>query len=72
MSSHTSAGASCCIAILKQQQEGSLHHHQAGSPLVNANQPSTKNCTIVENGRVVVKPIQVVSPQSAESKGTVS
>ncbi len=54
MSVSTSA---CCAAILRQQQEENIHHHkQCAKTPVNCEQSTTsKKCTVVENGRVVVK-----------------
>jgi hypothetical protein len=59
----TSASAcSCCVTVLNQQNRETLHHQRP--PLVNsASQPPTKLCTVVENGRVVVRPIDELPNQ---------
>ncbi|TFI53247.1 hypothetical protein BLD44_018130 [Mastigocladus laminosus UU774] len=57
MSVPTSA---CCAAILRQQQEENIHHHQqcAEVPVKCDDRNTTsKKCTVVENGRVVVKTV---------------
>jgi hypothetical protein len=52
--------AACCAVILNQQQEQNFHHQQQyANTVVNHERcPSSQNCTVVENGRVVVKPAQ--------------
>jgi hypothetical protein len=65
----TSAGVCSYIAVLNQQSE-TLHHqeqsnlferptggHSQPEDAVNKQSRAPKNCTVVENGRVVVKPI---------------
>lgn len=54
MSFTTSA---CCAVTLSQQQEHNIHHHQqcADAP-VNSGKNTSHNRTVVEDGRVVVKP----------------
>jgi len=61
MSLPTSA---CCVVFLNQQQQNaeeynqSLNNDQQSLDDEEVNQPKTKskNCTVVENGLVVVKP----------------
>ena len=50
--------ASCCAVVLNQQQQQNLHHHHqcAGGGAEKSDKPVVK-CTVVENGRVVVKPL---------------
>ena len=52
--------ASACIVVLKQQQEQVLQHHNEQCERAAAAPCRTvsHNCTIVENGQVVVKPTQ--------------
>ena len=53
--------ASSCIVVLKQQQEQAIQHHHepcAKAAIVPCKTVSP-NCTIVENGQVVVKPLPV-------------
>ncbi|MUG96708.1 hypothetical protein F7734_31960 [Scytonema sp. UIC 10036] len=56
MSLTTSA---CCAVTLNQQQEQNIHHHkQCADALPNNSTYTSKTCTVtvVENGRVTVKP----------------
>jgi hypothetical protein len=57
--------ASSCIVVLNQQREQAIQHHDQydKAPIAPCN-ALTHSCTIVENGRVVVKPLQpsVVEP----------
>ncbi|PMB38902.1 hypothetical protein CEN41_22735 [Fischerella thermalis CCMEE 5330] len=48
--------SACCAAILRQQQQENIHHHkQCAKVPLNCEQSTTsKKCTVVENGRVVV------------------
>ncbi|KAM3096941.1 hypothetical protein ACKFKG_09645 [Phormidesmis sp. 146-35] len=63
MSTSTSAGVGSCISVLNQQSE--MQHHQNQSdchqPDCRTYSAPPKSCTVVENGRVVVKPIQPVT-----------
>ena len=57
----------CCIVVLNQQQEQNIeHNHNQSSEADEANQckHKTKNCTVVENGLVVVRSSQA-PPQEA-------
>ncbi|MBW4612322.1 MAG: hypothetical protein KME21_03410 [Desmonostoc vinosum HA7617-LM4] len=49
---------SCCVVVLNQQQEQNniCHQNQCQDEPVYYSQSGVKNCTVVENGRVVVKP----------------
>lgn len=52
--SHYSCG--CCVAVLHQQQETNIsHQNQSKDASVNDSKHVSKTCTVVENGRVVVK-----------------
>ncbi len=57
MSVPTSA---CCAAILRQQHEENIHHHQQCTevPVKCDRYRTSKKCTVVENGKVVVKEVQ--------------
>lgn len=57
MSPSTSA---CCAALLNQRQQTNINHCQqiATQASVSCNQTKPKYRTVVENGRVVVKPIE--------------
>ncbi|MDM9383409.1 hypothetical protein QUB80_22215 [Chlorogloeopsis sp. ULAP01] len=52
--------AACCAVILNQQQEQNFHHQQqcANTTVNHGRSASSQNCTVVENGRVVIKPVQ--------------
>ncbi|MCA1991036.1 MAG: hypothetical protein LDL41_03175 [Coleofasciculus sp. S288] len=69
---------SCCPTVLHQQQESNLHHqnrlaHQLADDASASFHPSKrKYCTVVENGRVVVKPIASVPSQLDVSTETPS
>jgi hypothetical protein len=53
------ASSTCCVAVLNQQREANFHHkNECQDVPVNESCTSVKNCTVVENGRVVVKPLQ--------------
>ncbi|MBD2680037.1 MULTISPECIES: hypothetical protein [Nostoc] len=55
----SSTSCSSCVVILNQQQEENISHKkQCQDVPVNDTNNTGKNCTVVENGRVVVKPIQ--------------
>jgi hypothetical protein len=57
----------CCVIVLNQQQEQNIsHQNQPQDMPVNQSKSNVKNCTVVENGRVVVKPLQ---PQPNETSG---
>jgi len=48
-----------CVVILNQQKEHNLtHQQQSQDKLINYSKNKGKNCTVVENGRVVVIPAQ--------------
>ncbi|MBW4638083.1 MAG: hypothetical protein KME05_07570 [Gloeocapsa sp. UFS-A4-WI-NPMV-4B04] len=47
----------CCVVTLNQKQQQTIHHcnQSADNTSVKHAQPKLKNCTVVEDGRVVVK-----------------
>lgn len=49
----------CSVVVLNQHQEQNISHQNKcqGEP-VHHSKSAVKNCTVVENGRVVVKPLQ--------------
>ncbi|WP_138498002.1 hypothetical protein [Nostoc sp. PA-18-2419] len=50
---------SSCVVVLAQQQEQNISHQkQCRDMPANYSQNTGKNSTVVENGRVVVKPSQ--------------
>ncbi len=56
----------CCVAVLNQQQEQNISYQNQSQPVPVANSKSlVKNGTVVENGRVVVKPLQLPINQSS-------
>ncbi|MEA5504854.1 hypothetical protein VB735_17420 [Halotia wernerae UHCC 0503] len=53
------ASCACCVAVLNQQQEQNIFYQNQCQAIPVANSKNlVKNCTVVENGRVVVKPLQ--------------
>jgi hypothetical protein len=44
--------------VLKQQQEQNIQHQKECPSVADKQCQKPKNCTVVENGRVVVKPLQ--------------
>ncbi|MDZ8227396.1 MULTISPECIES: hypothetical protein [unclassified Nostoc] len=57
----------CCVVVLNQQQEQNIsHQNQCQDVPVNPSKSMGKSCTVVENGRVVVKPLQAPVNQTVE------
>lgn len=55
----SSTPCSGCVVTLTQQQEKNISHQKhCQDEQVNYCNVPVKNCTVVENGRVVVKPLQ--------------
>ncbi|EKF02747.1 hypothetical protein FDUTEX481_05547 [Tolypothrix sp. PCC 7601] len=46
------------VVLTQQQEENISHQKRCQDEQVNYNNVPVKNCTVVENGRVVVKPLQ--------------
>jgi hypothetical protein len=57
--------ASSCIVVLNQQREQAIQHHneQCDKASIAPCRALSSSCTIVENGKVVVRPIQVKAIQ---------
>ncbi len=52
--------AACCVVVMNQQQEQKNHQrHQCTDTSVTPCQKVSKYCTVVEDGRVVVKLLPV-------------
>ncbi|MEH2267091.1 MAG: hypothetical protein V7K68_01445 [Nostoc sp.] len=52
------ASCACCVVVLNQQQEQNISQkNQCQDVPVNHSKSTVKSCTVVENGRVVVKPL---------------
>jgi hypothetical protein len=51
--------ACCAVTTLSQQQENNIQHHQdyCADTQPKGDRSTSKNCTVVENGRVVVKTV---------------
>lgn len=76
------SGVSCCVVSLNrqrqavsqhcqqydQQYEAQCHQPKASQPANASDKPASQKCTVVENGRVVVK----LLPTVAEAAETVS
>ncbi|MEH1939368.1 MAG: hypothetical protein V7L01_04000 [Nostoc sp.] len=61
------ASCACCVVVLNQQQEQNIsHQNQCQDVPVKPSKSMVKSCTVVENGRVVVKPLQTAVNQTAE------
>jgi len=59
----------CCVVVLNQQREQNVsnqNQHEDVPSVVNNSKNSAKSCTVVENGRVVVKPLQTESRETTE------
>ncbi|MEH2061295.1 MAG: hypothetical protein V7K50_03330 [Nostoc sp.] len=53
------ASSTCCVVVLNQQKEQNLcYQKQCQDVPVNDSKSIVKSCTVVENGRVVVKPLE--------------
>ncbi|MDF5723097.1 MAG: hypothetical protein PUP91_22010 [Rhizonema sp. PD37] len=58
--------AACCAVSLHQQQEQNIRHHQQfAHTSVDSGKSISQNCTVVENGRVVVKPVETLPQEDA-------
>ncbi|MDZ8187662.1 MAG: hypothetical protein RMX96_22780 [Nostoc sp. ChiSLP02] len=58
---------SSCVVILNQQQEQNISHQkQCQDVPVKHSTNTAENCTVVENGRVVVKPSQPPVNETSE------
>lgn len=68
----------CCATALNQQQQTNIYHcnRLSEQPSVSAERTEKpKNCTVVENGRVVVKPLvsyEVVLDEEPQCKDSLS
>ncbi|WP_335005709.1 hypothetical protein [Nostoc sp.] len=61
------ASCPCCVVVLNQQQEQNVsHQNQCQDVPVNHSKSMVKSYTVVENGRVVVKPLQPPLNQTSE------
>lgn len=62
------ASSVCCVNVLQQQREQNVQY-KTECRVADKQCQNTKNCTVVENGRVVVKPLQ---PSNDQTEGTQS
>ncbi|MEH2161482.1 MAG: hypothetical protein V7K38_10625 [Nostoc sp.] len=61
------SSCACCAVVLNQQQEQNIsYQNQCQDVPVNHSKSMVKNYTVVENGRVVVKPLQPTQNQTSE------
>ncbi|MDZ7967246.1 MAG: hypothetical protein RM368_20105 [Nostoc sp. DedSLP03] len=61
------ASCACCVVVLNQQQEQNIsHQNQCQDVPVKPSKSMVKSCTVIENGRVVVKPLQPPLNQASE------
>ncbi|MEH2273850.1 MAG: hypothetical protein V7K40_03275 [Nostoc sp.] len=57
----------CCVVVLNQQQKQNISHkNQYQDVPVNHSKSVVKSCTVIENGRVVVKALQPPLNQTLE------
>ncbi|MBD2771409.1 hypothetical protein [Iningainema tapete] len=64
-----SSTCACSAVTIRQQQEQNIHHQkQCNDAKPNHCKNKSGNCTVVENGRVVIKPVN----QSSDSRDTTS
>ena len=64
------ASSVCCVHVLKQQGEQNVQYQNECQSMPDKQCQKPKNyCTVVENGRVVVKPLQ---PANNQTEGTQS
>ncbi|MEI1375864.1 hypothetical protein PQG02_13070 [Nostoc sp. UHCC 0926] len=61
------SSCACCVVVLNQQQKQNISHQsQCQDVPVNYSKSVVKSCTVIENGRVVVKPLQPQLNQTLE------
>ncbi|MEH1828945.1 hypothetical protein FD723_21765 [Nostoc sp. C052] len=61
------ASCACCVVVLNQQQEQNIsHQNQCQDVPVNHSKSVVKTCTVVENGRVIVKPLEPQLNQTSD------
>ena len=59
--------ASCAVILNQQQTQNTSHQSQSQDHPVEHSEGATKTCTVVENGRVVVKPLPPQGNDTAEA-----
>lgn len=59
--------ASCAVVLNQQQRQNTSHQNQCQDNSVDHPKSVDKTCTVVENGRVVVKPLPPQSNETAEA-----
>ncbi|MBD2497598.1 hypothetical protein [Nostoc sp. FACHB-280] len=65
----STVSCSSCVVILNQQQEQNIsHQQQCQNQPINHSQNTSKNSTVVKNGRVVVIAEPEQSQQTNESQ----
>jgi hypothetical protein len=63
----SSTPCASCVVVLNQQQEQNISHQKQCEDIAdNQNEKLGKNCTVVENGRVVVKPLQQLTTEISD------
>ncbi|MEH2117286.1 hypothetical protein [Nostoc sp.] len=63
----SSSSCACCVVVLNQQQKQNISHQSQYQDVpVNHSKSVVKSCTVIENGRVVVKPLQPALNQTLE------
>ncbi|WP_224092867.1 hypothetical protein [Nostoc sp. MS1] len=59
--------ASCAVVLNQQQTQNTSYQNQCQDDSVNHPESVDKTCTVVENGRVVVKPLPPQGNDKAEA-----
>jgi hypothetical protein len=60
------ACSSCAVVLNQQQMQNTSHQNQLQDNSVDDRKSVNKTCTVVENGRVVVKPLQPQNDEAAD------
>jgi hypothetical protein len=60
------ACSSCAVVLNQQQMQNTSHQHQFQDDCVDHGKTVEKTCTVVENGRVVVKPLPPQNDEAAD------
>ncbi|MBD2251680.1 hypothetical protein [Nostoc parmelioides] len=58
--------ASCAVVLNQQQMQNTSHQHQGEDTSIDHSKSVGKTCTVVENGRVVVKILQPQTDETAD------
>ncbi|MBW4565481.1 MAG: hypothetical protein KME32_31230 [Mojavia pulchra JT2-VF2] len=62
----SSISCPCCVVVFNRQQEQNINHQKHCQDAPEPNKKSVVKCTVVENGRVVVKPLQPLPSEAVD------